>query len=268
MKRDWTKPLLCLLLCFLPFIRGNGPLKSGGDLFVKANELYRQGNYEEAVKVYEELSKSEKNTAVAYNLGNAYFKLLQSSPRDSKGLLGKAILCYEKVLKADPRDRDARANLKYAKSLTIDKLEDKNDDGGVYGLIVRLYKFPNTWELEVAMTVLIWMVVIVVVLRRYVKRETLSELLFWLLFLLLPLTLVVVLWTGSRAWSDEARLEGVILADKVEANGAPQEDATHVFTLHEGTKVRVMRSSKGWLHISLPNGYAGWLREEAIGKID
>ena len=267
MKRKLIIPLVCLLLCLVPFIRGNGPKEAETDLFSKANELYRQGDYAGAVKAYEEVAKTEQNTAVTYNLGNAYFKLLQSSPRDTKGLLGKAILCYEKVLKADPRDRDARANLKYARSLTIDKLEVKDDSEGVYGLLVRLYHFPNTWELEVAMTILIWILVIIVVLRRYVKRETLAELLFWILFIVLPLTLVVVLWTGSRAWSDEARLEGVVLADKVAANGAPQEDATHVFTLHEGTKVRIMRSSKGWLHISLPNGFAGWLREEAIGKI-
>ncbi len=268
MNKRWTTPLLILLVALTPFIRGDGPKTKGNTPFAAANELYRQGNYKEAVKAYEKLLQSEKNTAVAYNLGNAYFKVFQLEPNRASGYLGRAILCYEKVLRASPRDVDALANLKYARSLTIDKFDSGKDESGAYGLLLRLYSFPNTWELEIAMTLSIWFLVVVLVLKRHARREILSELLFWVLFIVLPLTLFVTSWTGMRAWEDELLNEGVILIDKVNANGAPQEDATHVFTLHEGTKVNIRRTSKGWMQISLPNGFSGWVREEALGPIN
>jgi len=233
-----------------------------------ANELYRQGKYDEAVKAYQRLLTTAPDTAVLYNLGNACFKLFQLEPDAAEGMLGRAIQCYERVLRVDPRDRDALANLTYARTLLVDKFEAPPDDGGIWGLVVQAYHLPTTSELETAASLLVWLLMGVLVLRRSVRRETTSELLFWLLFLILPLTLLIGGWAASRAWDDEARREAVVLVRQADARSAPQDDGTHVFTLHEGTKVRVVRSSNGWTQVSLPNGFAGWMRFETLGPID
>lgn len=235
--------------------------------FAEANALYRDGDYAAAIEAYESVLKAEKDTAVLYNLGNAYFKQFQLAPNQSAGLLGKAILSYERVLRADPRHSDARANLKYARTLCKDTFEAPSD-GAITALLSRVYRAPTTMELEIFAVICLWILAFVLLLRRHVRRETTAELLFWVLFLVVPITVLALAWAGRRAYEDETQRAGIILVAEVQAKSAPQEDGTHVFTLHEGTKIIVVRSSVGWVQISLPNGYAGWVRSEALGLVD
>ena len=76
---------------------------SNVDMMVKANQLYENGKYIEATNLYQHLvDQGIQNSALHYNLGNAYFKL---------GQLGLAILNYKRASLIDPRDSDIRANL-------------------------------------------------------------------------------------------------------------------------------------------------------------
>ena len=84
-------------------------------LFSDANQLYSDGNYAEAAKAYEEIITEQPNSEVYYNLGNAYFK---------QDELAKAILAYERCLRLDPRNKDAKYNLAFAQSRIIDNVED------------------------------------------------------------------------------------------------------------------------------------------------
>ena len=84
-------------------------------LFSDANQLYSDGNYAEAAKAYEEIITEQPNSEVYYNLGNAYFK---------QNELAKAILAYERCLRLDPRNKDAKYNLAFAQSRIIDNVED------------------------------------------------------------------------------------------------------------------------------------------------
>lgn len=233
------------------------------DRFSLANQNYREGHYEEARDLYEALARQSPDSAVLYNLGNAWFKLYQSSGGRGEGMLGRAIVAYEKALRLEPRHRDAAANLAYARSLVRDAVEVPAE-----GLPGRLWAAPTVDEVEGAGAVLVWLVALTLILRRRVRREATSELLFWVLFVLVPLTLATLTWAGTRAWHDASRSDAVVLAASVEIRSAPQEEATTVFTLHEGTTVAVVRDSQGWLQVSLPNGFAGWARQEALGRID
>ena len=88
------------------------------DKFKEANELYIEEHYKTAAKNYEEmLDSAHQNSEVYYNLGNAYYK----SKR-----LGLAIWAYEKALKIDPRNEDAKFNLEFANLQTEDKIEQPN----------------------------------------------------------------------------------------------------------------------------------------------
>ena len=78
-------------------------------LFYKANELFGQGDYDKAEKVYQKILASGFDSGnIYYNLGNTFFK---------QGRLGKAIVNYERAKRLLPYDSDVRANLKYALSL-------------------------------------------------------------------------------------------------------------------------------------------------------
>ena len=78
-------------------------------IFFRANNAYREENYDAAIQDYEELINAGiRGANIYYNLGNAYLRT------DNKG---KAILYYERAFRMRPRDADIRANLKFARTL-------------------------------------------------------------------------------------------------------------------------------------------------------
>ena len=237
--------------------------------FTIANSLYQDGNYSEAAKAYLNLLKHQKDTAIMFNLGNSWFKYWQSQDGNiSQSCLGKAILCYEKVLWADPLNQDAKANLAYAKTFIRDKFDDDDHENQVMKHIVTIWSFPSVYQLEVLTILLIWFLLFLISVRRKIRNNLFSEFSFWLLFLLIPLTIVFGIWVTSRAVQYEGQNEAIILVDSLDIKGAPSLDGTVVFSLHEGAKVFVVRQSSGWVQISLPNGLSsGWVREEKLGFI-
>ena len=70
--------------------------------FADANQLYADGNFADAANAYEAIIAEQPNSEAYYNLGNAYFK---------QDELAKAILAYERCLRLDPRNKDAKYNL-------------------------------------------------------------------------------------------------------------------------------------------------------------
>ncbi len=75
--------------------------------FDKANQEYAAGDFDSAVRDYEELIRSGQDIPnVFYNLGNAYFR---------KKDFGHAILNYERALALDRRHPEAQANLRIAR---------------------------------------------------------------------------------------------------------------------------------------------------------
>ena len=104
---------LAILLFF--FVSINTLAQNTNDLFSNANSLYKEGNYEEAIKLYEQIqSQNIASSELYYNLGNCYYKLNKVAP---------TIYNYEKALKLNPLNEDAKNNLVLAKRLTLDRIE-------------------------------------------------------------------------------------------------------------------------------------------------
>jgi tetratricopeptide (TPR) repeat protein len=83
--------------------------------------VYRNNNYEEAVKIYGNLAdkKSDRDVQakVLHNLGNSY---LQSKEYE------KSIATYKESLLNDPKNLDTKYNLEYAKMMLKKQQEQQN----------------------------------------------------------------------------------------------------------------------------------------------
>ena len=85
------------------------------EVFLEANNAYEAGRFEEAAEGYQSLLRYEfRDPVLEYNLAGALFKL---------GYLGPAILHYERAARLDPTDRDIRANLAFARTFCVDRVE-------------------------------------------------------------------------------------------------------------------------------------------------
>jgi tetratricopeptide (TPR) repeat protein len=88
-----------------------------------ANTLYEKKNYEEAIKLYDKLTKNTDDPVLQkqayFNLGNTLYRLHK---------LPESILAYKEALKIDPNDEDAKYNLEYVRA-KLKQNADKQDQG-------------------------------------------------------------------------------------------------------------------------------------------
>ncbi len=221
------------------------------EFYQEGNRLYQEGNFEEALASYLRLVEAGfESGEVYYNIGNTYFKL---------GDLAPSILYYERARRLIPGDQDVQANLELARSLTVDEIEP----------LPRFWLFsaaewwvdllPRTLLIAVvAASYLVGMgVVLLLILKRGVpvaawgRRIALAS---GVVFLLFGLNL------GLREFEVGRAQEAVVFQPQVDVKSAPLDDETlTVFTVHEGTKVRIDRLSDEWAEVVLEDGRVGWV---------
>lgn len=224
--------------------------------FEAGNLQYRNGEYDAALDSYLQIFESGfESSALYYNIGNCYFK---------RGDLGRSILFYERALARNPRDDDARANLELARSLTADEITPLP---GFWVLRMArwwVHALPGSWLVAiVGLSYLAGTAALVVVI---LSRS--NALKMWGRNIAV-VAAVLVLVFGVNLASLELRLgdpvEAIILADQVSVRSAPSDDqALHVFTIHEGTKARIDKQSGEWMEIVLADGKVGWVKVEVL----
>ncbi len=232
----------------------NGSVEPEGR-FHQGNELYRAGDYAGALDAY--LALFEEGTvsgSLYYNIGNAYFKA---------GDLGRAILFYERAKAELPGDEDVRANLELARSLAPDQIAP----------------LPGFWLSNVASWCLriiprAWLILIVA--AGYLVLA--GALLYGLLAsrprlptgqvarVAAAITLIFAANLAIREFGIGRPDRGVMIESEAEVQSAPSDDPSlHLFTIREGTVVRIDRRSDEWLEVVLEDGKVGWVR---AGKVE
>lgn len=217
-------------------------------LFADANSEYAAGNYAEAAELYEQALSQTPAAEVYYNLGNARFK---------QGELAQAILAYERCLRLNPRMKDARHNLLFAQSRIQDNIHD-NDNFFLrkWYLAIRNSLSLSAWATISVVCFLLFLtgILLFALSREIAIRKT-------AFYLSLVMLLVAVL-SFTHAWGlhqrDTLREEAIITQGIVNAKSSPDRSGTDLFTLHEGTKVRVRETLGEWCRIHVGN-YDGWI---------
>ena len=230
-----------------------------GSFFDEGNQRYQEGDFDGALERYAQiLDQGLENGELYYNVGNAYFKL---------GQLGPAILYYERARRLMPGDDDLLANLELARSLTADAVAP----------LPRfwLFRAVGWWVGLLGRPALIWIVTLAYLvattslmaailrpatpLAFWARRTAIAAAIFTLVF---GVNLVV------RELGLGASEEAIVMADEATVQSAPSEDtALQIFTVHEGTKVRIDRRSDDWAEIVLEDGTVGWAQAEHLEPI-
>ena len=222
----------------------------------EANSLYQNGSFADALGIYEELIESGiQNPDLYYNAANASYRA---------GHLGRAILYLERAKKLAPSDSDIRNNLVYLNSIKTD--HEQVDENVVVEFIGSLYErlTVNTVMWWSALTFLIAMTCATgYMFTTGWRRKT-------LLSTGIVMTLVFLTVSGIAAekiYRQRTVIEAVVITDTAEAYSGPGSENTHIFTIHEGSKVVVERGQNDWLLIRLKSGAGGWISNKALVKI-
>jgi len=219
-------------------------------LFKAANDFYKKGAYENALKSYQQIEAKQLESAdLYYNLGNTYYKLNQVAP---------AIYYFEKALKLDPTNKDFKNNLSIAQRTTIDKIDSipKTFLQKIDESYIRKFSFETWAYVSIVASILF---VLLFLSYYFAFHSTLKRLYFILsilsfLFIILSFTFA---YTGADY--EKNHQPAIIFSQLARVKNAPTLNSTDVFELHEGTKVIILEQVDDWLKIKLADGKIGWI---------
>ncbi len=228
------------------------------EVFERGEELYREGEYDQAVEQYEALrSQGVVDGALCYNLGNAYFK---------SGRLGLAILNYERALDQMPGDQDTRANLEFANELIVDVVQRPPMPAYV-AWVVDLYHSldPSFLAVLLSLSFLIGGAAVSILLldiRPQLRTPAIYTLATVGAVGLLSVTVLI-----AKVQSSGEREEGIVMAQVLDVRSGPGDTNPQLAEIHEGLKLTVLGEREDWLQVRLPNGLTGWVKEADVESI-
>ncbi len=227
-------------------------------LFQQGNQAYQAGDYELATAAFEKIITLKKeNWQVYYNLGNAYFKQRKN---------GLAILNYERALRLSRTNEDIRFNLDLANLSITDRILEPPRSV----VLVWLDNTLKFFSLEQAASWVLlfwWCALLGLILFLVGRKEGLRQSGRWLAWIT---GTVCVLFAAIFFWQwyeQKTEQYGIVLEQRVIAQSSPGADATEVFIIHEGAKVKLQEQTGEWLRIRLADGKVGWLKSESVAKI-
>jgi len=228
------------------------------ELFMNANTLYKEGKYQEAIKLYKKIESSENVSSELYfNLGNSFSKLNK---------VASSIYNYEKAIQLNPSNEDAQNNLIIVKRLTLDRIEELPTSilQKINKNFLQVFSY-NTWA---GFSTMLSFLATILFLFYYFSYTPSKKRLFFttsiLSFFALIITLII---TYSQYNQSKKNVEAIIFAEKTEIKNAPTKDGNELFTLHEGTKVNVLDTVDDWKKIKLADGKTGWMLTKNLKEL-
>lgn len=232
-----------------------------------ADSAYNKDQFGEAVRLYTEiLSKCGPSSDVYYNLGNACYR---------HGDIAGAVLNYERALRIDPSNDDARANLQFVNSRLQDKPEDNNS------LLTRVHHdivtstTANTWAwIAIATFVLLCAAAALYIFSGNVALRKTG---FFGGIILVVLTVYFIVVAADAASHVNDHSEAIVTVPSTMLNSQPRQpkQTEKVVPLHEGTKVEIIDSvstpddpvSPRYYKVRINGSTPAWLRATDVERI-
>ncbi|NCC99290.1 MAG: tetratricopeptide repeat protein [Bacteroidia bacterium] len=223
-----------------------------------ANDAYAAGNYEEAIQIYENVTKSGYESSTLYfNLGNAYYRT---------GKLAPSILNYERALRLDADNVDAQHNLEFVRQKTVDKIEPF----ATIFFVKWIEEFRNIADSnEWAYTGIIFLIILIISLFLYIfgRRIWIKKTGFGLAIATLCFTVVSLVFSYQQKKALEDNSTAIVFVPTVTIKSSPDNSGTDLFVLHEGTKLTIKSILGDWSEITTEDGNTGWILSKSIEKI-
>ena len=226
-------------------------------LFLDANEMYINENYNRSIEIYESIIKNDStNSSVFYNLGNSYFRIKK---------IGQAIWAYKHANMLRPRDKDILHNLQIAELFKVDRINHPKSF-----ILHELYKeiksYLTLFEWLLIGSILIFLLSLFSFYQRY--YEVRSRILTNIQQIITILIIIAHSITMDKFFQvKKISNEGIIL-NEVDARSGPQLVNNKIlFQINEGSVVEVLEEKNDWSQIILLDGKKGWITSKSIRKM-
>jgi len=232
--------------------------KQADSLFVKANKLYQNENYTEALAIYQQIEKNSiQSDALFYNIANANYKLNRIAP---------AIYYYEKTILLNSRNNDAKFNLTFAKQMALDNIEPLPK--------TLSQRFNNGFILKLTYNTWAWIAVglsflfaLLFLLYHFSFSSTKKRLYFVTSILSAVFVLLTLVFAYQNYRISKSIKYAIVFEQQTDIKTAPTLSSEVSFQLHEGTKVQLLEHLDNWDKIKIADGKTGWILSEHIKEL-
>lgn len=223
-----------------------------------ADTEYQKGNYQQAIRDYEEILKNGESAEIYFNLGNAYYRT------DN---ITKAVLNYERARLLSPGDDDINFNLQFARSKTIDKITPESEMFFItwYKSLVNFTSVDNWAKTGILCIV---MALLLVLLYLFGPQLMLRKIGFFGGLAFFVVFLLSNLFAFQQKQALDNRTGAIIISPSVNIKKTPAKNSADQFVLHEGTRVDIIdKGMTDWRCIRVGDGREGWIETKAIEEI-
>lgn len=228
------------------------------NLFEESNDLYTNGDYQNAVQGYLEIVKSGFESAELYfNIGNSFYKL-NNIPESN--------YYYEKAKSISPNDDDILTNLSFAQNLRIDKIETLPVTD-IQNLKLSILDLLSEKGWSFMLISLIWMMCFAFTFYILSNDSKFKRSFFSISLIFLILSSFTLFINFEKKKNSEIKY-AIIYDKEIEVWSEPNNISELKFLLHEGTKVKQIDVIEDWLNIQLENGTIGWIQSSSLRILD
>lgn len=234
----------------------------------KADSAYRVQNFRLALSLYENVLDTKGGSSdLYYNIGNANYRV---------GNIGKAIVAYERALRLDPSNADARANLDFVRQ----SLKGLPEDGSSF--LSNLHQnvvsvaSPDTWGIIAFIAFLL--VLGCASFYLFANSTTARKFGFFggiCLFVVFIYCFIVAWQTASSHQRDDI---GIVIRQNARLTSNPgtvKNKTEKTIAIPEGSKVEILDSlstpndpvTTMWYNVKLNNKSEAWIDAGDVEQI-
>lgn len=243
-------------------------LSAAANDWTRADSAYKAEDYKTAVELYNRILNTQgASSDLYYNLGNAYYR---------SGNVAQAILSYERSLRLDPTNSDAKDNLKFVNERIVD---EKGQTGSFLSTAfndITALMTSNGW----AITALVLFILTALAIAGYyfVGSVAVKKLGFFGGIVTLLLTIVCLIFAFHGRTMQSRTDYAIITAPTTVLSTVPRQPANRneeAMLLHEGTKVKILNTvtfkadtaNQTWHDVEIDNNHRAWINDSDIEKI-
>lgn len=255
------------IIAFLLLTISVGIARPAG-LTERADSAYNAQNFRVALSLYNQvLDKEGATSQLYYNIGNANYRL---------GNTGQAIVAYERALRLDPSNADARANLDFVTSSLKGLPEDGSSFLSNIHRNVTGFASPDGWSYIALLLFIVTLGCVAIYL--FASNPNLRKVGFFggITVLVLFVYTLVIAW--QTAGAIDRKDIGIIVSQSARLTSNPgtvknKEEKT--IAIPEGSKVMIVDSlatpndpvTALWYHVSLNNNTHAWIDATNVEQI-
>jgi tetratricopeptide (TPR) repeat protein len=247
--------LLFMLFPAVSLMAQTIPPQEAAEQYNEAGRLYQRGAYDQSYAMYQQLiQKGIDNPDLYFNASNAAYRC-----RD----LGHAVLYIERSLKLAPGDQDALVNRAFLNSIKEDK--ESTEQNAFFAWTAQKYENITADGASKASLYSFGIAFLLFSAALYFMKW--KRVLLYVMGGIACVCFLVCTGVAVQKMNNSDIVNAIIMADEIPSYSGPGAENTHLFTLHEGTKVTIDRKQGDWCLIRLRSGEGGWIQAKGLEAI-